>query len=354
MLAGCACSQPISARARLQGRARRSRPAARGPTTEHQSPRRPSANRFAPARTCRPRPPDSVQTPPQASPLRPIPSRARPLATGRPHRSHPPPRSPSRRAPPPGRDRLPFASATTAGLHNTYSPTAFRYLAQGLDTGTGMIEIDTWPDNTTKQWKVSHSHPHRNVNNCTPATTAAQLYSGTTHSNLETCLDDVRIWLRAHPGAGPLVVKLERTVGAPWVPARPEGGRSAAGPQPLAAAPRGCETRRGTAGAVRVRQGRRAGPVRPSGADRAQSGGGRPRGAGADVHAVAGRRRSVWSVGLILAGYALGSSVPNIDRHLLPLVALIVVVSLLPLLAELYRAHRARRGGDSDSEKENR
>ncbi|MGQ4366474.1 DedA family protein [Streptomyces violaceoruber] len=62
----------------------------------------------------------------------------------------------------------------------------------------------------------------------------------------------------------------------------------------------------------------------------------------------------VWSVGLILAGYALGSSVPNIDRYLLPLVALIVVVSLLPLLAELYRAHRARRGGDSDSEKENR
>lgn len=76
-----------------------------------------------------------------------------------------------------------------------------------------MIEIDTWPDNTTKQWKVSHSHPHRNVNNCTPATTAAQLYSGTTHSNLETCLDDVRIWLRAHPGAGPLVVKLELKAG---------------------------------------------------------------------------------------------------------------------------------------------
>lgn len=113
----------------------------------------------------------------------------------------------------PGTGRLPFASATTAGLHNTYSPTAFRYLAQGLDTGTGMIEIDTWPDNTTKQWKVSHSHPHRNVNNCTPATTAAQLYSGTTHSNLETCLDDVRIWLRAHPGAGPLVVKLELKAG---------------------------------------------------------------------------------------------------------------------------------------------
>ncbi|WP_069884317.1 DedA family protein [Streptomyces luteocolor] len=48
-----------------------------------------------------------------------------------------------------------------------------------------------------------------------------------------------------------------------------------------------------------------------------------------------------WSLGLTLAGYALGSSVPNVDRYLLPLVALIVVVSLLPLAAELYRARRA-------------
>jgi membrane-associated protein len=48
----------------------------------------------------------------------------------------------------------------------------------------------------------------------------------------------------------------------------------------------------------------------------------------------------VWSMGLTLAGYALGSSVPNVDRYLLPLVALIVAVSLIPLAAELYRGHR--------------
>lgn len=51
----------------------------------------------------------------------------------------------------------------------------------------------------------------------------------------------------------------------------------------------------------------------------------------------------VWSVGLTLAGYALGSSIPNVDRYLLPLVALIVVVSLIPLLAEVYRARRGAR-----------
>ncbi|MFD8810992.1 DedA family protein [Streptomyces sp. NPDC059627] len=49
----------------------------------------------------------------------------------------------------------------------------------------------------------------------------------------------------------------------------------------------------------------------------------------------------VWSLGLTLAGYALGSSIPNVDRYLLPLVALIVVVSLIPLLVELLRSRRA-------------
>ncbi|GGY79281.1 membrane protein [Streptomyces olivaceoviridis] len=48
----------------------------------------------------------------------------------------------------------------------------------------------------------------------------------------------------------------------------------------------------------------------------------------------------VWSVGLTLAGYALGSSIPNVDHYLLPLVALIVIVSLVPLLAEVLRTRR--------------
>ncbi|MGW3361166.1 DedA family protein [Streptomyces bungoensis] len=49
----------------------------------------------------------------------------------------------------------------------------------------------------------------------------------------------------------------------------------------------------------------------------------------------------VWSLGLTLGGFALGSSVPNVDRYLLPLVAVIVVVSLLPLLLEFLRSRRA-------------
>ncbi|MFE4715374.1 DedA family protein [Streptomyces sp. NPDC056728] len=49
----------------------------------------------------------------------------------------------------------------------------------------------------------------------------------------------------------------------------------------------------------------------------------------------------VWTVGLVLAGYGLGSSVPNVDRYLLPIVALVVIVSLIPLALEVWRS-RAR------------
>ena len=52
----------------------------------------------------------------------------------------------------------------------------------------------------------------------------------------------------------------------------------------------------------------------------------------------------VWSIGVTLAGYGLGSSIPSIDRYLLPIIALIVVVSLIPLALEFARA---RRGGVS-------
>ncbi|MFF4364803.1 DedA family protein [Streptomyces sp. NPDC001594] len=55
----------------------------------------------------------------------------------------------------------------------------------------------------------------------------------------------------------------------------------------------------------------------------------------------------VWTVGLVLAGYALGASVPDVDRYLLPIVALVVLVSLTPLAVELLRRRgpRTSNGG---------
>ncbi|MFD9741269.1 DedA family protein [Umezawaea sp. NPDC059074] len=50
----------------------------------------------------------------------------------------------------------------------------------------------------------------------------------------------------------------------------------------------------------------------------------------------------LWTVGLTVAGYVLGSSIPNVDRYLLPVIVLIVVVSLVPVGLELVRARRAR------------
>jgi hypothetical protein len=103
--------------------------------------------------------------------------------------------------------------ATTVGIHNTYDPATFQYLAQALDLNPGLIELDVWPDIVTREWKVSHSNPLGNANNCVAATSASQLYTGGANKDLEYCLDDIRIWLAAHPTSGPLVLKLEMKTG---------------------------------------------------------------------------------------------------------------------------------------------
>jgi len=52
---------------------------------------------------------------------------------------------------------------------------------------------------------------------------------------------------------------------------------------------------------------------------------------------------AVWSVGVIVAGYELGSRIKNIDKWLLPIIALIIVLSLIPPAVEVLR-HRRRAG----------
>jgi membrane-associated protein len=46
------------------------------------------------------------------------------------------------------------------------------------------------------------------------------------------------------------------------------------------------------------------------------------------------------TVGLVLAGYALGAFIPGIDGYLLPVIAVIVVISLIPRLLEIIRERR--------------
>jgi hypothetical protein len=104
---------------------------------------------------------------------------------------------------------LSLAQATTVGIHNTYDKAAYTYLAQALDAGAAMIELDTWVNVVTHKWNVSHGNPLGSDNNCVQASTASDLYTGDRSQNLDSCLDDIRIWLAAHPGHAPIMVKLE-------------------------------------------------------------------------------------------------------------------------------------------------
>ena len=54
----------------------------------------------------------------------------------------------------------------------------------------------------------------------------------------------------------------------------------------------------------------------------------------------------VWTVGLVLAGYGLGATIPGVDAYLLPVIALVVVVSLIPLALEIRRERRRSRAAD--------
>ncbi|MGH3544732.1 MAG: DedA family protein, partial [Mycobacteriales bacterium] len=53
----------------------------------------------------------------------------------------------------------------------------------------------------------------------------------------------------------------------------------------------------------------------------------------------------LWTDGIILAGYYLGDSIPAeaVDRYLLPVIALVILISVLPILIEVTRELSAKR-----------
>lgn len=48
----------------------------------------------------------------------------------------------------------------------------------------------------------------------------------------------------------------------------------------------------------------------------------------------------LWGVGLPILGYTLGKRIPNIDKYLLPAIALIIVVSALPAVYHWYKVRK--------------
>ena len=51
----------------------------------------------------------------------------------------------------------------------------------------------------------------------------------------------------------------------------------------------------------------------------------------------------VWTIGIVVAGYYVGKSVPSVDKYLLPIIAGIVVLSLIPVAIEVRKARRERQ-----------
>lgn len=53
---------------------------------------------------------------------------------------------------------------------------------------------------------------------------------------------------------------------------------------------------------------------------------------------------AVWAGGLTLAGYWLGKKVQNVDKYLLPIIALIIFLSILPGIIHMLKEPERRRG----------
>jgi membrane-associated protein len=50
-----------------------------------------------------------------------------------------------------------------------------------------------------------------------------------------------------------------------------------------------------------------------------------------------------WVASLTWAGYLLGQTVPNINQHVHVVVAIVIVLSVLPVVVEMLRARRKKR-----------
>ncbi|WKX70119.1 phosphatidylinositol-specific phospholipase C domain-containing protein [Streptomyces sp. XD-27] len=102
-----------------------------------------------------------------------------------------------------------FSATTGVGVHNAYEQAKYPYLADALDSGAGLLELDVWTNFTSSQWRVSHSNPFGNANNCENAGSAAELRTKPRNQSLNGCLADMRAWHDAHPGHRPILVKVE-------------------------------------------------------------------------------------------------------------------------------------------------
>ncbi|GHE11211.1 phosphatidylinositol-specific phospholipase C domain-containing protein [Streptomyces alanosinicus] len=106
-----------------------------------------------------------------------------------------------------------FSGTTAIGTHNAYDKAKYTYFAQALDSGASLLELDVYVDSLTHRWRVSHSNPLGDNNNCEAAKTPGELYSKNRDQDLGSCLDNMAAWNQLHPDHPPIVIKVEMKVG---------------------------------------------------------------------------------------------------------------------------------------------
>ncbi|MGW1050207.1 phosphatidylinositol-specific phospholipase C domain-containing protein [Streptomyces sp. NPDC001118] len=106
-----------------------------------------------------------------------------------------------------------FSGTTAIGTHNAYEKAKYAYFAQALDSGASLLELDVYVDSLSHRWRVSHSNPLGNDNNCEAAKTPGELYSKDRNQDLGSCLDNMAAWNQLHPDHPPIVIKVEMKVG---------------------------------------------------------------------------------------------------------------------------------------------
>jgi hypothetical protein len=103
---------------------------------------------------------------------------------------------------------------TGVGVHNTYEKSAFPYLADALDSGASLIELDVWVYSIGAKWRVNHDIPsaagdNGQRNNCTHG----GLRAGKGNQGFDRCLENLRLWHDQNPGHRPITVKVEFKAG---------------------------------------------------------------------------------------------------------------------------------------------
>ncbi|MCW7944272.1 lipoprotein [Streptomyces hygroscopicus] len=102
-----------------------------------------------------------------------------------------------------------FSGVTAIGTHNAYDKSKYTYFAQALDSGASLLELDVYTDIISKRWRVSHSNPFGDDNNCEAAKTPGELYGKSRNQDLGSCLDNIAAWHQLHPDHRPIIFKVE-------------------------------------------------------------------------------------------------------------------------------------------------